>query len=211
MTHYETLSVTPEATSDDIKKAYRSLAQKHHPDKQGDKEVFQAIQAAYAILSDTKKRSAYDRGEPIEASLAEQIEAAAIAGLLKIFDHILERCDEHNIARLDLKKTILTEISNGEANLAVNKREAQRQLRKWKKAKRQLKAGEFIFAARIHEFRLKAIQDYKQNVFSRRIIDRMKVMADTIDFDFEPQIMMDRGTITWATGAVRGSFNPGNF
>lgn len=59
--HYETLGVARNATSDEIKRAYRKLASQHHPDKDsGDHSKFQEIQAAYAVLSDDQKRSAYN-------------------------------------------------------------------------------------------------------------------------------------------------------
>jgi DnaJ-class molecular chaperone len=60
MTHYATLGVAENASPDDIKKAFRSLASKHHPDKGGDTARFQEIQAAYAILGDEQKRAQYD-------------------------------------------------------------------------------------------------------------------------------------------------------
>lgn len=58
---YEALGVTKEATQDEIKKAYRKLAIKHHPDKGGDPEVFKQITKAYETLYDPKKRDIYDK------------------------------------------------------------------------------------------------------------------------------------------------------
>ena len=58
--HYETLGVGKTANSDEIKRAYRKLAGKYHPDKGGDKNKFQEIQAAYGILGDDQKRAQYD-------------------------------------------------------------------------------------------------------------------------------------------------------
>jgi curved DNA-binding protein len=61
---YDILGVAKAATTDEIRKAYRKLARKHHPDvNPGDKraeEQFKKISAAYDVLSDDKKRSAYD-------------------------------------------------------------------------------------------------------------------------------------------------------
>lgn len=58
---YEVLGVEKDATEKDIKKAYRKLAVKHHPDKGGDEHLFKEINAAYEILSDPKKRELYDK------------------------------------------------------------------------------------------------------------------------------------------------------
>lgn len=58
--YYEVLGIDKKATQDDIKKAFRKLAQKHHPDKGGDEAKFKEITEAYSILSDDKKRREYD-------------------------------------------------------------------------------------------------------------------------------------------------------
>jgi molecular chaperone DnaJ len=63
--YYETLHVAKGASQDEIKKSYRRLARKFHPDvNPGDKaaeERFKQVQEAYDILSDTKKRQVYDQ------------------------------------------------------------------------------------------------------------------------------------------------------
>jgi molecular chaperone DnaJ len=58
--YYETLGLDKKASKDDIKKAFRTLAQKHHPDKGGDEARFKEITEAYSVLSDEKKRREYD-------------------------------------------------------------------------------------------------------------------------------------------------------
>lgn len=58
---YETLGISQQATPDEIKKAFRQLAVKHHPDKGGDEEIFKCMLNAYEILSDPDKRARYDR------------------------------------------------------------------------------------------------------------------------------------------------------
>ena len=58
--YYDTLGVDKKATKDDVKKAFRKLAQKHHPDKGGEEAKFKEITEAYSILSDDGKRREYD-------------------------------------------------------------------------------------------------------------------------------------------------------
>ena len=62
---YQTLGIEKNSSDADIKKAYRKLAMKYHPDRNPDdsaaEQKFKSIQKAYAVLSDKQKRAAYDQ------------------------------------------------------------------------------------------------------------------------------------------------------
>lgn len=59
--YYKTLGVARNATKEEIKKAYRTLAHKYHPDKGGDEARFKEVNEAYQVLSDERKRGQYDQ------------------------------------------------------------------------------------------------------------------------------------------------------
>lgn len=62
--HYNTLGIAPNASEDEIKKVYRSLAMRFHPDRNqapGAEARFKAITKAYEVLSDPAKRDEYNQ------------------------------------------------------------------------------------------------------------------------------------------------------
>src|SRR5215510_8266641 len=66
--YYATLGVGRSASADEIQRAYRKLAKKHHPDMNPDDKAaqkkFKEVQQAYDVLSDEKKRKMYDQFGP---------------------------------------------------------------------------------------------------------------------------------------------------
>lgn len=71
-TVYDILEVPKDATVEQIKKAYRKLALKHHPDKGGDENKFKALSLAHSILADEDKRKLYDQTGDVDADEVSQ-------------------------------------------------------------------------------------------------------------------------------------------
>ena len=59
--YYDILGVKKSATPEEIKKAFRKLARKHHPDAGGNEDTFKQVNEAYEVLSDKEKRTQYDQ------------------------------------------------------------------------------------------------------------------------------------------------------
>ena len=72
--YYQILGIARGATQEDIKRAYRRLAHKFHPDKGGDEAKFKEVSEAYQILSDADKRSQYDKfGRVFEGGAGQEV------------------------------------------------------------------------------------------------------------------------------------------
>jgi 23S rRNA (pseudouridine1915-N3)-methyltransferase len=70
--YYDILGVSKSASQDEIKKAYRKLAHKHHPDKpNGDEEKFKEINEAYQVISDDKKKAIRQESQMLLDKLPE--------------------------------------------------------------------------------------------------------------------------------------------
>jgi molecular chaperone DnaJ len=76
-THYQTLQVSPRATANEIKQAYRQLAKQHHPDvSASDGDRFIEINGAYEVLGDARRKQDYDRSlqQNIPLDLEEKLQ-----------------------------------------------------------------------------------------------------------------------------------------
>lgn len=86
---YNILGISPTASSEEIKKAYRSLAMRHHPDRNahpGAESRFNAIKTAYELLSDPQKRADYNHSLNNRIVIDPQQEA------LSLWHALFNRC-----------------------------------------------------------------------------------------------------------------------
>jgi len=90
---YETLGVSPDASKEEIKRAYRRRAAKAHPDRKGGSaEAMKQLNTAYALLSDDAARERYDTGGE-QPSAQQSLEVEASKMLSELFSSALDASD----------------------------------------------------------------------------------------------------------------------
>lgn len=87
--YYEVLQVSPDADPEVIEKAYKVLARKHHPDARGGDrgahEMMVELNEAYAVLSDPKRRAAYDATRARKREVPEALYVFWDSGLIGLY------------------------------------------------------------------------------------------------------------------------------
>lgn len=119
---YSILGLKSTATPVEIKKAYRVLAQKYHPDKPGgDEDKFNLIRDAYEVLSNPERRKHYDETGEVNESV-NTIEHEATGMMVHVFQRML---DKHDFAGRDYVSLVEKDIAQSRAMLTneVHKRE----------------------------------------------------------------------------------------
>lgn len=207
---YTELGLTPSATPEQIKAAYRAEAKACHPDAGGTTEAFQAVERAYRILKDPEKRARYD--ETSEAGdAADNIDAEALSVLASMIEHALGKDDlKHFDLVADMRKQLDKDITTASANVA----EAQSFIDRALDARKRLKTKQPALLAMIDQ---KAEQARKAiDVITRQktVRERAKELLADASFDFEP-----RATKPWGhydivrdldeIAAMQSAFNAG--
>jgi curved DNA-binding protein CbpA len=136
-TLYDELEVTSDADQASIKRAYRSLAQKYHPDKEGgDKDRMQAIQQAYDVLSDPDKRAAYDATGTIPGA-TRTLRDDSITLITQAVEAAMQNSD---VEVNDILQRASALIKNAQHQVGEEKRATQKKLDAVRKAMKRVSA-----------------------------------------------------------------------
>lgn len=177
---YEILAVAKDATAEQIKKAYRKLAMKHHPDKGGDELQFKELSKAYSVLSDEAKRKRYDETGQVEEERDpfNEILASFISDLQDNVDSLTT--DIIDIAKKKIKKEIK------EINLARIQTENKIKYLNFflKRIKKDTESNVFnlVTKSKIEQFKSKLEAITKSIDILKRMQD---VFNGDIEYDFE--------------------------
>lgn len=186
---YAVLGVTKGASPEQIKRAYRNKAKKAHPDAGGDKESFDRIAVAYAVLSDPDARKRYDETGEYDAGSALNELAAVYACINGVLTQIVSADDQA------LQQDLVKVISNTLGNEIVNQRKALGKLatasnkakRMQGRFRRKQEGGENIFDGFL-AFHLAQIAGVEKNL-KGQIALKEKAIALLKDYAFEPEKM----------------------
>ena len=133
--YYKTLGVSPSATYAEIKKAYRQLAFKYHPDKNPENSLseahFKEVQQAYATLSDTNKRAQYDderwlAGMGAKTNYKEAVTPAWLLGICLKLNADLAVMDIYRMSQSALQAYILMILTD--AHLGVLQQDEDKEI-----------------------------------------------------------------------------------
>jgi len=185
---YEILGVDHDAGKDEIKAAYRKLAAKHHPDKNGGKhsEQFYKVQMAYEILSDDESRRSYDAdGTTTRDSLEFKAHLHFVETFCRIFAEMAEDADIMRIIEATIKSDI--------AALRAFNKAIEKNIRKMEAMIKRIKTrGEHNLIKQTFEFNIREFKKrISQNDARRELLE--KALEYTESYSVEQMLRLPLG------------------
>lgn len=206
MNLYDILGVQPNATFDDIKIAFRKLAMKWHPDREGgDNAKFQEIQNAYEILTDDDKRKEYDATGKVGSE--EEFQAEVMTELAELLQYQMRNTPD--IRFTNIIEMMKQHIRKEKGALSEAEAQIRQGIKKYADAKDRISAkGENFLSAM-----LQGQIDYSNSQLNTiaRTRRKYKKMLETLDnfsyrtdqrsgVQIEGTMFIDMGSIKWPTG-----------
>jgi curved DNA-binding protein CbpA len=161
MNPYIQLDIPVDASLEEIKQRFRTLAHMHHPDKGGDEEVFKSIKLAYEILMDPIRRKQYDlTGDAEIANIRDE----AVTNIVQIILSIIPTFDPDQDDLIEIAKHKTNDMLTRENKQIVN---IQREINNFEKVITKLRIknnGENI----LHNVIVNQIRDQRKNLLQNQ-------------------------------------------
>lgn len=194
MTHYETLGVSPTATTGEIRAAYIAASKAHHPDTGGDAETMAKLNAAYDTLKDKSKRARYDQSGYSEATgpSPEEIFNAQVVDIqTQTFSLVIERKSLEDLDHFDILAEVISMMKVGLRETDNVLFQTNLQLRRYKRAYRNLKAKKGGLSS-LHYYLQQqienAIKSLKMIAEQKRAIkEAIRLTGEGYEFKFKPK------------------------
>jgi curved DNA-binding protein CbpA len=196
MNPYDILEISPQASDEEIKKKFRTLAQRYHPDRVGgDEEKFKQVNLAYSILSDPVRKKLFD--ETGQYNVNPNLREEAINNLARLLSHFINQidpdlenlivCMKNDIYRE--KNTLSTQISVCISAIA--------KLEKFLKKIRRKKDGENILKAFVASQIISQENSIKAHNRNLEVCDKMlEILEDYQYGDEEFEMLMNQAIST---------------
>ena len=161
MNPYTQLDISLDASLEEIKQRFRTLAHMHHPDKGGDEEVFKSIKLAYEILMDPIRRKQYDlTGDAEIANIRDE----AVTNIVQIILSIIPTFDPDQDDLIEIAKHKTKDMLTRENNQIAN---IQRDINNFEKVLTKLRIknnGENI----LHNVIVNQIRDQRKDLLQNQ-------------------------------------------
>lgn len=196
--HYSTIGVGKDADEDEIRKAYKSKAQKEHPDKGGDESKFKELQHAYDVLSDSDRRHRYDRGEDV-SKRTSTIEEKATSCMMQLFAQQLETTND----TLDMVLAAKTGIDMRISDLQQQVQKASEYIEKMHHLQKRMHykgAGRDMFKSLTEQRIDKCHESIEKLMEEGKVLERALVLVNEYECEVAAAPIMNTtytGTTTW--------------
>lgn len=179
---YETLDVPRDATTDEIRRAYRRKAQKAHPDRNGNAAEFHALTEARALLTNSARRDRYDRtGE--DGPVADE-RTQLMGEIAKLIVTALENIPD--IDHIDVIEQCITVIQNNRENAISQIGDLNTRIAKFKRAAKRLSGGDGMVKSMIEghiRSRQREIESNNENI---ALMDKMIALLAEHKYQVDP-------------------------
>lgn len=174
---YEALDIPKDATTADIKSAYRKKAKTEHPDAGGSAERFSAIEKAYRVLSDEDRRAKYDETGETEENDEGAMVRQAVDGVMA---EVMENFDPEQ----DLMKAALQVIDAKLSEIRGSKAKTNQKVERLEKALSRIKKDTEKVVSSLMQSRAKALKrDIALLEQAERVVGRAREIVSKVEYE----------------------------